>query len=41
MAKGAMKPGKEARKPKKDTKKPAPATGAKPAPVSAIRVKDK
>ncbi len=41
MAKGAMKPGKEARKPKKDAKKPAPAPVFKAAPVQATRQKDK
>lgn len=41
MAKGAMKPGKEARKPKKDAKKPVPAPAFKTAPVRATRQKDK
>ncbi len=41
MAKGAMRPGKEARKPKKDAKKPAAAPAIKATPVQAIRIKDK
>lgn len=42
MAKGAMKPGREARKPKKDAKKPVPAAPVfKAAPVQATRQKDK
>lgn len=41
MAKGSMKPGKEARKPKKDAKKPAPAPAIKAPPVKAIRSKEK
>jgi hypothetical protein len=41
MAKGAMKPGKEARKPKKDAKKPAAVPASKAAPVQAIRSKEK
>lgn len=41
MAKGAMRPGKEARKPKKDAKKPAAAPAIKASPVQAIRSKDK
>lgn len=41
MAKGAMKPGREARKPKKDAKKPVAAPVLKAAPVQATRQKDK
>ena len=41
MAKGAMKPGKEARKPKKDAKKPAATPTPKATPVQAIRSKEK
>jgi hypothetical protein len=41
MAKGQMKPGKEARKPKKDAKKPAVAPAAKAPPVQATRIKEK
>lgn len=41
MAKGSMKPGKEARKPKKDAKKPAAAPALKAPPVTAIRAKEK
>ncbi len=41
MAKGAMKPGKEARKPKKDAKKPAAAPTLKAPAVQATRQKDK
>jgi len=41
MAKGSMKPGKEARKPKKDAKKPAAAPAPKAPPVQATRIKDK
>ncbi|CAM5444309.1 hypothetical protein MAUB1S_07493 [Mycolicibacterium aubagnense] len=41
MAKGSMRPGKEARKPKKDAKKPAAAPAIKAAPVQATRIKDK
>lgn len=41
MAKGAMRPGKEARKPKKDAKKPAAASTIKATPVQAIRIKEK
>ena len=41
MAKGAMRPGKEARKPKKDAKKPAAAPTIKATPVQAIRIKEK
>lgn len=41
MAKGQMKPGKEARKPKKDAKKSAVAATAKSPPVQAIRSKEK
>ncbi|WP_274630444.1 hypothetical protein [Arvimicrobium flavum] len=41
MAKGAMKPGKEARKPKKDAKKPATTPAAKAPPVQATRSKEK
>lgn len=41
MAKGAMRPGKEARKPKKDAKKPAaaPAPFAKVEPVRITKPK--
>lgn len=41
MAKGQMKPGKEARKPKKDVKKPAATPAAKAPPVQAIRSREK
>jgi hypothetical protein len=41
MAKGSMKPGKEARKPKKDAKKPAAAPAIKAPPVKATKIKDK
>jgi hypothetical protein len=42
MAKGAMRPGKEARKPKKDKKAAPPAAPVlKPAPVPATKIKDK
>jgi hypothetical protein len=41
MAKGAMKPGREARKPKKDAKKSVAAPPAKAPPVLATRIKDK
>ncbi|HWK69197.1 MAG TPA: hypothetical protein VNS34_30090 [Rhizobiaceae bacterium] len=41
MAKGQMKPGKEARKPKKDVKKPSAAPAAKAPPVQAIRSREK
>nr|WP_180882954.1 hypothetical protein [Mesorhizobium loti] len=41
MAKGSMRPGKEARKPKKDAKKPAAAPAIKATPVQATRIKDK
>lgn len=41
MAKGQMKPGKEARKPKKDAKKPAAAPATKAPPVQATRIKEK
>ncbi|HEV2504861.1 MAG TPA: hypothetical protein VGV39_17425 [Mesorhizobium sp.] len=41
MAKGSMRPGKEARKPKKDAKKPAAAPAIKAPPVQATRIKDK
>ena len=37
MAKGAMRPGKEARKPKKDAKKP-PASVAAPSKVEPARI---
>lgn len=41
MAKGSMRPGKEARKPKKDAKK-APAAPVLQAPiVPAMKIKDK
>ncbi|WP_274533364.1 hypothetical protein [Mesorhizobium sp. Root157] len=41
MAKGQMKPGREARKPKKDAKKPAVTPAAKAPPVQATRIKEK
>ncbi|MGI6853987.1 hypothetical protein [Mesorhizobium sp. 1B3] len=41
MAKGQMKPGKEARKPKKDAKKPSATPAIKAPPVHAIRSKEK
>lgn len=41
MAKGQMKPGKEARKPKKDAKKPPAAPAGKASPVQAIRFREK
>jgi len=42
MAKGAMRPGKEARKPKKDKKAAPPAVPLlKAAPVPAIKIKEK
>ena len=42
MAKGAMRPGKEARKPKKDKKAAPPAAPVlKPAPLPATKKKDK
>jgi hypothetical protein len=42
MAKGSMRPGKEARKPKKDKKAAAPpAPVLKPPPVPAMKIKDK
>lgn len=41
MAKGSMKAKKETRKPKKDAKKPVAAPALKPAPVAALRQKEK
>lgn len=42
MAKGSMRPGKEARKPKKDAKKPAAtAPLIRATPVQATRIKEK
>ncbi|WP_273033164.1 hypothetical protein [Pseudaminobacter soli (ex Zhang et al. 2022)] len=41
MAKGAMRPGKEARKPKKDAKKPPAAPVLQAPAVPAMKLKEK
>jgi hypothetical protein len=41
MAKGAMRPGKEARKPKKDAKKPLAAPVLQAPAVPAMKLKEK
>ena len=41
MAKGQMRPGKEARKPKKDAKKPPAAPVLQAPAVPALKIRDK